>query len=79
MLSKQIFIVEEAQKLNETARSYKNLFEESNKIEGFNFVWITDGIGWKSAKKNLEETFNIAEHIYNIEDLKNNIISEIIK
>lgn len=67
-------------KLNETARSYKTLFEISKKIENFEFVWITDGKGWNSAKKNLEETFNVAQHIYNIDDLKNNIISnEILK
>ncbi|MBQ7666269.1 MAG: hypothetical protein IJS42_06095 [Synergistaceae bacterium] len=33
-------------KLNETARSYKMLSEESKLIKGFKFVWITDGEGW---------------------------------
>lgn len=66
-------------KLNETARSYKSLFEVANEIENFEFVWITDGKGWNSAKRNLEETFNIGNHIYNIEDLKNNIIIDLIK
>ena len=40
-------------KLNETARSYKNLAIESKNIKGFNFVWFTDGIGWNTAKHNL--------------------------
>lgn len=39
-------------KLNETARSYKMLSQEANTIDGFTFVWFTDGIGWKSARGN---------------------------
>ena len=57
-------------KLNETARSYKMLAEESKLIKGFKFVWITDGAGWASAKHNLEETFNAMPHIYNISDME---------
>lgn len=66
-------------KLNETARSYKMLATESKHIKGFSFVWFTDGIGWKSARKNLEETFDIMEHIYNIDDIKNGIMIKIFK
>jgi len=66
-------------KLNETARSYKTLALESNTINGITFVWFTDGKGWNSAKNNLKETFDVIEHIYNIKDLENNIISEVFK
>lgn len=66
-------------KLNETARSYKTLALETEKIDGFTFVWITDGKGWTSARNNLEETFDIMEHIYNIKDLENGKISEVFK
>ena len=66
-------------KLNETARSYKTLALESNTIDGLTFVWFTDGKGWNSAKNNLKETFDVMEHIYNIKDLENNIISEVFK
>lgn len=66
-------------KLNETARSYKTLALESNSINGFVFVWFTDGEGWVSAKNNLEETFDAMEHIYNINDLERNIIKEVFK
>lgn len=66
-------------KLNETARSYKMLATEADTINGFTFVWFTDGIGWKSAKGNLRETFDIMEHIYSIEDLENDIIKKAIK
>ena len=66
-------------KLNETARSYKTLALETNTIDGFTFVWFTDGKGWTSAKNNLEETFDVLEHIYNIKDLENDIILEVFK
>ena len=64
-------------KLNETARSYYKIAERANQIENFEFVWFTDGVGWNSAKYNLEETFDIMEHIYSISDLENGIASKI--
>ena len=66
-------------KLNETARSYKTLALEANTIDSFTFVWFTDGIGWNDAKNNLEETFSVLEHIYNIKDMEDNIMKEIFK
>lgn len=66
-------------KLNETARSYKTLSWETEEIDGFTFVWFTDGKGWTSARNNLEETFDVMEYIYNIKDLENEIISEVFK
>ncbi len=66
-------------KLNETARSYKTLAWETEEIEGLTFVWFTDGKGWTSARNNLEETFDVMEHIYNIKDLENGIIGEVFK
>lgn len=61
-------------KLNETARSYKMIAEEAERVVGFEFVWFTDGMGWISARNNLRETFDNMEHIYNIADMKNGII-----
>lgn len=66
-------------KLNETARSYKTLALESDTIDGFTFVWFTDGKGWISARNNLEETFDVMEHVYNIKELENGIISKVFK
>lgn len=64
-------------KLNETARSYKTLALEADNIDGFTFVWFTDGKGWTNARYNLEETFDVMEHIYNIKDMENGIIDKI--
>lgn len=66
-------------KLNETARSYKTLALETDTIDGFTFVWFTDGKGWTSARNNLEETFDVMEHMYSIRDLENGIINEVFK
>ena len=66
-------------KLNETARSYKTLALETDTADGFTFVWFTDGKGWTSARNNLEETFDVMEHIYNINDLENGIINEVFR
>ena len=66
-------------KLNETARSYKMIAEEAKRVVGFEFVWFTDGIGWKSARGNLRETFEVMEHIYSIDDMENKVMQEIFK
>lgn len=66
-------------KLNETARSYKTLAQEVDTIDGFTFVWFTDGKGWNSARHNLEETFDVMENIYNINDMENGIMNEVFK
>ena len=66
-------------KLNETARSYKMIAEEAEKVVGFEFVWFTDGMGWISARNNLRETFDRMENVYNINDMKNGIMKEIFK
>lgn len=65
-------------KLNETARSYKTITMETKDMDYFKFVWITDGCGWYSARNNLRETFDVLEHLYNISDLENGIISEVL-
>lgn len=39
-------------KLNETARAYSDLAPKINQYDGYEFVWITDGQGWLSAKIN---------------------------
>ena len=65
-------------KLNETARSYKTLTLEAKDISGFTFVWFTDGMGWTSARHNLEETFDVLDTLYNIKDLEDGIIEKLL-
>ena len=56
-------------KLNEVARAYTELAPKVNSVEGFEFVWITDGIGWKSARNKLEEAYNTIPSVYNLTNL----------
>jgi type II restriction enzyme len=79
----QVYVIETnfyssgGSKLNETARSYKMLAEESKQVKGVTFIWFTDGLGWIGARKNLEETFNELETLYNIDDLDNGILDNL--
>ena len=79
----QVYVIEtnfyatQGSKLNETARSYKMLAQESKKVNGITFIWFTDGIGWNSARKNLEETFNELETLYNIDDLEHGVLENL--
>ena len=57
-------------KLNEVARSYSDIAPKINSVSGFEFVWITDGIGWKSAKNKLQEAYSIIPSIYNLTNIK---------
>lgn len=53
-------------KLNEVARAYTELGPKINSVPGFEFVWITDGIGWKSARNKLEEAYRTIPSVYNL-------------
>lgn len=57
-------------KQNEVARSYSDIAPKINSVPGFEFVWITDGIGWNSAKNKLQEAYSIIPNIYNLTDIK---------
>ena len=82
---KQVYVIETnfyssgGSKLNETARSYKMLAQEAKNVDGVTFIWFTDGIGWKNARKNLEETFNELDTMYNISDLENGVLEKVIR
>lgn len=65
-------------KLNETARSYKQIAEEAKGLKDFTFVWITDGKnGWTGVRHNLQETFEVLETMYDIADLKNGSLKKL--
>ena len=79
----QIYVIETnfyssgGSKLNETARSYKTLAQEVATIDGVTFIWFTDGCGWNSARNNLEETFDVLDTVYNIQDLEGGILQRL--
>lgn len=56
-------------KLNEVARAYSDVAPKINQYPEFEFVWITDGQGWFSAKNKLEEAFYTIPSVYNLSTL----------
>jgi len=72
------FYHNQGSKLNETARSYKQLALNSKGISGFKFVWVTDGVGWNRALNNLRETYAVLDDVYNIYDLRNGILKKLL-
>lgn len=57
-------------KPNEVARAYAGIAPKINAIEGYEFVWITDGIGWFDAKPEIKNAFDIIPKIYNLTTVK---------
>ena len=65
-------------KLNEVARAYSEVAPKINQYENYEFVWITDGQGWLSAKNKLEEAYNAIPSVYNLTTL-NKFIEKVKK
>lgn len=65
-------------KLKATAGEYKEL-NTFLKAQNITFIWITDGLGWETAKNSLEETFDHNDYVINLEILRNDILEEICK
>ena len=63
------FYTKGGSKLNEIARSFTDIGPKINAVPGYEFVWITDGEGWFSAKNMLQEAFEAIPSIYNITTL----------
>ena len=64
-------------KLKSTATEYieMNRYWNNQNIE---FIWITDGAGWRSTLKPLREYFDKAHYLLNLEMLKENTLNKII-
>ena len=62
-------------KPNEVARAYSELAPKINQFDNFEFVWITDGVGWKSARNKLEEAYYTIPRVYNLTNIKDFIDS----
>ncbi|WP_187857580.1 type II restriction endonuclease [Helicobacter pylori] len=68
------FYTTSGSKLNEVARSYQKLALEFEAFPNYEFIWITDGIGWWDAKSKLQEAYKSVE-IYNLSNV-NDFISK---
>lgn len=65
-------------KLKSTATEYIEMNRFWNK-QGIDFIWITDGAGWKSTLKPLREYYDKADYLINLEMLKGGILKRIIE
>ena len=61
-------------KPNETARAYAKLAPRVNSVENCEFVWITDGVGWNSAKPMFKAAYNVINNIYNLKHIQDFIV-----
>ena len=74
--SKKIYLIETnfynsgGSKLNEVARAYTDIAPKINQYNKFEFVWITDGQGWLSAKNKLGEAYSLIPSVYNLATLE---------
>ncbi len=64
-------------KLKSTATEYIEMNKYWNN-QGIEFIWITDGAGWKSTLKPLREYFDKADYLLNLEMLKENALKIIL-
>jgi len=65
-------------KLKSTATEYIEMNRYWNK-QGIEFIWITDGAGWKSTLKPLREYFDKADYLLNLEMLKDGILQKMLE
>ena len=74
----ELFIIETnfygggGSKLKSTAGEYRNLFDVLN--GKYKFIWITDGIGWKTTVRPLRETFDHNDYLFNLAMLEKGIL-----
>lgn len=64
-------------KLKSTATEYIEMHQYWTK-QGFDFIWITDGAGWRSTLKPLREYFDKADYLLNLQFLKNGTLKNIL-
>jgi type II restriction enzyme len=79
---KELFIFETnfygggGSKLKSTASEYRNLFDI---LKGkYKFIWITDGLGWKTTAKPLRETFDHNDYLFILSILETNILEHLL-
>ncbi len=64
-------------KLKSTAGEYKELATRLQK-SGVEFVWITDGLGWKTAKVPLKSAFVEIDNVFNLELLAEGCLVDVV-
>jgi len=64
-------------KLKAVCGEFRSLYDELTK-QNIDFVWVTDGLGWETAKRPLEETFDHNKgQVFNLKMLEDNVLDEL--
>jgi hypothetical protein len=63
-------------KLKAVCGEFKSLYTEL-KTQNIDFIWVTDGLGWHSISRPLEEVYNHNDYIFNLTSLENGILKEL--
>lgn len=80
--TKKLFLLETnfynggGSKLKAVCGEFKSLFGEL-KSQNIELIWITDGDGWITTKRPLEETFNNNNYVFNLDALEKDVLNEI--
>lgn len=61
-------------KLKAVCGEFKGL-QDTLKAQGIDFIWVTDGLGWKTTLRPLEEVYNHNDYIFNLSMLEDGILS----
>lgn len=64
-------------KLKAVCGEFRNLNDELKK-QNIDFIWVTDGLGWNTTKRPLEETYNNNDYVFNLNMLENDILEKLI-
>ena len=64
-------------KLKAVCGEFRGLNDEL-KSQGIDFVWITDGLGWHTTKRPLEEAFNHIDYIFNLSMLEKDVLYDLL-
>lgn len=65
-------------KLKSVAGEFKSLYELISTDDNVGFIWITDGLGWHTARRPLSETFNATDYVMNIKMIEDGLLEEIV-
>jgi len=63
-------------KLKAVCGEFRTLYSEL-KAQDIDFIWVTDGLGWHTTKRPLEETYNHNEYVFNLNMLESGVLNQL--
>lgn len=63
-------------KLKAVCGEFRSLYDEL-KAQNIEFIWVTDGLGWHTTKRPLEETYNHNDYVFNLHMLEDGALNEL--